>query len=353
MTMNTDDDANALPTADHRRRRLVKGLFAGGVALGAPALLMRPAHAAEFTIKLANNVPVTHPINVRTREAVARIKKATGDRVEFRLFPNNQLGGDADMLSQVRSGALDMYTIGAAYANGVAPNVSIHGAAFAFKDYKAVWDAMDGPLGTFERNELRKVGVHALSRTWDSGFRQTTTKSKPIRTPDDFAGLKIRTPTVPLITNIFNGLGAAPTPINTKEIYAALQTGLCDAQENPLALIDAFKFYEVQKYCSMTNHVWDGYYTSANVAFWEKLPDDLRQVIEESFNEAGMLERADLVKLNESIVGTLQGKGIVFNAVDIAPFREKLRKSGYYANFRKSVSEEGFALLEKAVGTMA
>jgi len=333
------------------RRSFSKSIALGVV--GAPALLLRPAHAAEWTIKLANNVPVTHPINVRTREAIERIRKATGSRVDFRLFPNNQLGGDADMLSQVRSGALDMYTIPAAFAINVIPDVGIHGAAFAFKDYKSVWEAMDGPLGNFERKEFRKIGMHALETAWDNGFRQVTSRDKPIRTPDDLTGFKIRTPTTPLITTIFEGLGASPTSVNIKETYAALQTRLADGQENPLPIIDTFKFFEVQKYCSLTNHVWDGFLMSANLSFWEKLPADMRTVVETHFNEAARLQRADIQKLQETLQADLQKKGVTFVQVDQNLFREKLRKSGYYTNFKKGVSPEGFALLEKQVGSLS
>lgn len=336
-------------TPSLNRRSVSRALAA---SLAAPALVLRPAHAAEITIRLGNNVPVSHPINVRTREAVEKIKRATGGRVEFRVFPNNQLGGDADMLSQTRSGALDMYTIPGAFAITVIPDVGIHGVAFAFKDYASVWRAMDGPLGTLERKEFRKIGMHALDTSWDNGFRQLTSRDKQIRTPDDLIGFKVRTPTTTLITSIFEGLGASPTSVNIKETYAALQTRLADGQENPLPIIDTFKFFEVQKYCALTNHVWDGFLMTANLAFWDKLPADVRPVIEAHFNEAGRQQRADILKLEEGLQTSLEKKGISFAKVDQQPFREKLKKSGYYSTFRKGVSAEGFALLEQQVGTL-
>ena len=117
---------------------------------------------------------------------------------------------------------------------------------------------MDGDLGNYCRGIAEKIGFHCMDKASDHGFRQITMKSKPINTPDDLKGVKIRLPVAPLFIALFQHLGASPTPINFGEVYSALQTGLVDGQENPLILIDTAKLYEVQKYCSMTNHIWVG-----------------------------------------------------------------------------------------------
>jgi tripartite ATP-independent transporter DctP family solute receptor len=336
---------------NHGRRHFVRTL-AGGMlgAVAAPALLTHPANAAEFTIKLANNLPIQHPTNVRAREAVERIKKATDGLVAIQLFPNNQLGGDPDMLSQVRSGAIQMYIVPSAFPFSVIPDLGIHGLAFAFKDYDSVWKAIDGDLGNYERKLFKSIDLYAFQTEWDNGFRQITSRDKPVRSPEDLVGFKIRTPASPLITTIFEGLGASPTAVNIKETYAALQTKLVDGQENPLQIVDTFKFYEVQKYCSLTNHVWDGFITSANLKFWEKLPADIRSIIEENFNQAAKAQRADLAKQNEQLRINLERKGMTVFQPDQAAFREKLRKSGYYTQAKKNFNPEAFALLEKHVG---
>ena len=146
-------------------------------------------------------------------------------------------------------------------------------------------------------------------------------KSKPINTPDDLKGVKIRLPVAPYLIALFRHLGASPTPINFGEVYSALQTGLVDGQENPLILIDTAKLYEVQKYCSMTNHVWAGIHYSFGNPYWQQLPPDLQQLSEKHFNEAAMPERDDWQKMTQNEVKNLTGKGMIFNTPDISRSR--------------------------------
>ena len=248
-------------------------------ALAAPALRFRPAAAAEFTYKYANNLPLTHPMNQRAKEAVERIKDETGGRVEIQIFPNNQLGSDTDMLSQVRSGAIEFFTLSGLILSTLVPAASISGIGFAFKDYDAVWQAMDGPLGAHIRAQITKAGLIAMDNIWDNGFRQITSSTKPINTPEDLKGFKIRVPVSPLWTSLFQAFDAAPTSINFSEVYSALQTNVVDGQENPLAIISTAKLYEVQKYCSLTNHMWDGFWMLGNRRAWERLPPDMQATV--------------------------------------------------------------------------
>ncbi|HZH47535.1 MAG TPA: TRAP transporter substrate-binding protein DctP, partial [Roseococcus sp.] len=158
-------------------------LLAGASALPVFAINSRPAHAAEFAYKWANNLPVTHPMNIRGAEAVARIKDATGGRLDIQVFPSNQLGSDTDTLSQLRSGAVEFFTLSGLILATLVPPASINGMGFAFPSYTEVWQAMDGGLGAFVRGEIGKRGLYAMERIWDNGFRQTTTSNRPINTP--------------------------------------------------------------------------------------------------------------------------------------------------------------------------
>jgi tripartite ATP-independent transporter DctP family solute receptor len=328
------------------------------LALGAAALPLfsirgRPADAAEFTYKFANNTPVTHPMNVRAQEAANRIKEATGGRVEIQLFPNNQLGSDTDMLSQLRSGAIEFFTLSGLILSTLVRPASINGVGFAFKDYDQVWQAMDGKLGAYVRGEIEKRGLHPMDKIWDNGFRQTTTSTKPIKTPDDFKGVKLRVPVSPLWTSMFTALGASPASINFSEVYSALQTHIVDGQENPLNLIDTAKLYEVQKYCSLTNHMWDGFWFLANRRAWDRLPEDARQVVAREINAAAVAERADIDKANKDVKTALEGKGLVFNDVDTASFRERLKQAGFYKEWRGKYGEDAWHVLEESVGAIS
>jgi tripartite ATP-independent transporter DctP family solute receptor len=333
------------------RRALLAG--AGAAATGVHLFSIGKAQAAEFTYKYANNLPVTHPMNARAQEAAEKIKAETGGRFELQVYPNNQLGSDTDVLSQLRSGAVEFFTLSGLILATLVPAASINGMGFAFPDYDTVWKAMDGDLGGYVRGQITKAGLVPMEKIWDNGFRQTTTSTKPITSPDDFKGLKLRVPVSPLWTSMFKAFGAAPASINFAEVYSSLQTKVVEGQENPLAIISTAKLYEVQKYCSLTNHMWDGFWFLANRKAFEALPDDVRASVVKNINAAGVAQRADVAKLNAGLQADLAGKGLVFNKPDPAPFREALAKAGFYNEWRGKYGEEAFAILEKSVGKLA
>jgi TRAP-type C4-dicarboxylate transport system substrate-binding protein len=184
-------------------------------------------------------------------------------------------------------------------------------------------------------------------------FRQTTSSTKPINSPEDYKGFKIRVPVSPLWTSMFKAFDASPASINFSEVYSALQTKIVEGQENPLALISTAKLYEVQKYCSLTNHMWDGFWFLANRRAWEKIPDDLRAIVARNINAAGLKERGDTAKLNSSLRGELESKGLVFNQPEVGAFREKLRSAGFYSEWKGKYGDEAWALLEKSVGKLS
>jgi tripartite ATP-independent transporter DctP family solute receptor len=330
-----------------------RAILAGAAALPLVAVRTRPARAADFTYKFACNTPVSHPLTKRAQEAADRIQAATNGRLEIHVFPNSQLGSDTDTLSQLRSGAVELFTLSGLILSTVVPPASINGIGFAFKDYNQVWAAMDGKLGAYVRGEIAKRGILAMDKIWDNGFRQTTTSTRPVKAPEDFKGLKLRVPVSPLWTSMFQDLGASPTSINFNEVYSALQTHIVDGQENPLTLIEAAKLYEVQKYCSMTNHMWDGYWLLANRRAWAALPSDVQEIAARELNQSALDERADLATLNTSTRETLSGQGVAFNDVDPPAFRDALQKSGFYADWKKRYGDEAWGILEASVGGLA
>src|SRR5690349_17468864 len=256
-----------------------RNFIAASAALGGAGLIARRAHAADFVYKFANDVPATHPITLRMQEAAAKILEESGGRLEIRLFPNNQLGGDTDMLAQLRSGALEMFTLSGNILSTLSKPTSLYGVAYAFADYKKVWDAVDGELGKYMRGVIDKLGIVAMEKLWDNGFRQITTSTHPINTPEDLKGFKIRVPVSPQWTSLFKAFGASPTSINFNEVYSALQTKIVDGQENALQLIEIAKLYEVQKYVSITNHMWDGFFFLVNGRAWSRLPPPIQEVV--------------------------------------------------------------------------
>jgi TRAP-type C4-dicarboxylate transport system substrate-binding protein len=156
----------------------------------------------------------------------------------------------------------------------------------------------------------------------------------------------------PAFIELFKHLGASPAAINFGEVYSALQTGVVDGQENPLILIDTAKLYEVQKYCSMTNHLWTGLHLAFNNQAWRKLPSDLQTIAYGNLSRAALAEREDWQVMDKGEVKNLTEKGLVFNMPDTKPFQEALRKSGFYPDMKKKLGDRAWALLEKSVGSL-
>lgn len=330
------------------RRTFVSGSAA--LALGAST---RRGHAAEFSYKLGTELAATHPLNVRAKEAADAIAKETNGRLDIQVFPNGQLGDGKEMLNQIRSGALEFYAPSGAQISTIVPNSSINSVGFAFADSAQAWRAIDGELGAFIRREIGKSGkLYVFEKMWDNGFRQITSSARPINNPSDLKGLKIRVPVSPLYISMFKALEAAPVGIPFNEVYTSLQTKLIDAQENPLPLIETSKFYEVQKYCSMTSHIWDGFWMLGNGRAWEALPPELRDVASKHMNAAALAQRSDVDKLNNAVASTLKSKGLSLNTPEPGIFRDALKKTSFYTDWRKTYGEEGWGILEKTVGPL-
>ena len=335
-----------------RRHFLATSAAAGSAVL--PGLALAQAgKPAQFKLKLGNDLPVTHSVNARLKEAISAIAAETQGRVAIDLFPNNQLGSDSDMMSQIRSGALEMATFPGTVMSTLIPVTAITGVGFAFSGYDKVWAAMDGAMGDHIRAAIAKVGLVPFATVWDNGFRQITSSSRPIRTPEDLKGFKIRVPVVPLWVSMFKTLGAAPVSLPLSEAYQALQTKVADGQENPLALIESAKFYEVQKFCSLTNHAWDGFWFVAGGKLWKSVPPDLQQIIARHMNAAAKKQRDDIARANTELQKQLEGKGLVFNTVDNAAFQKVLGAAGFYAQAKEKFGPEAWALLQQYAGQIA
>jgi TRAP-type transport system periplasmic protein len=334
------------------RRMLMRS---AGLVVVAPAVNMLPttARAAEFSFKYGNQVPINHPVTVGFQQAVDRIRTQTGGRVEINVFPNSALGGDTDMLSQLRSGALEFFTVSPLVLSTLVSVAAINGLGFAFKDSDTAWGAMDGDLGKLVRGEIRKRGLTPMDRIWDSGYRQITSSVKPINSAADLAGFKIRVPISPLWTSMFKAFGAAPTSINFSDVYPALQTKIVDGQETPLVSIDASRLYEVQKYCSLTNHMWDGYWCLANTSAFERMPGDLQEIVARNINLAALGQRKENLRLNDNLQTELEKKGLTFNRPDSGSFRAALTKGGFYAEWRARFGSEAWKLLEQYSGDLS
>ena len=159
------------------------------------------------------------------------------------------------------------------------PLTAITSVGLAFTSQNQPWEVLDGKLGENIRAEFEKKGMYAFQHVMENGFRQCTSSLKPIRTAEDFNGYRVRTPPAQIYVDLFKALGASPTPIDSKEMYTARQTHLVDGVELPYLFIQGFRIYEVQKYITVTNHIWAGNRMAANLDAWRELPPAIQEVI--------------------------------------------------------------------------
>ncbi len=329
-----------------------KRFLAGAAAVGVFAI--RPARAArKSVIRFGLDLPTDHPTTVNATAAAKKIREATEGEVDVQIFANSQLGDDTHMLSNLRSGAMQMMAIGDNILGTLVPAAAIDNIGFAFKSAEIAWKALDGSVGDLVRADIAKTGLHAMTRIWDEGFREITSGTKPIKTPDDLQGFKIRVPPSPISLSLFQSLGASPVTINASELYTSLQTKVADGQENPLGNIQTMKLDQVQKYCSLTNHMWVGYWLLMNGPFWAGLPPEHQKVVADTFDAQALEQRAANQKLDASLEEVLKKQGMEFESGDGACFRDKLAKSGFYKTWKAKFGAPLWSALESFTGPLA
>ncbi len=296
----------------------------GAVAAGGLLLVSRRTPAADFELRQYHNQPDDSPLHKRLVEMWAAVKEETGGRVQVQTFPENNkiAGGDPAALQMVVSGELDFFTLNGGSIGNLVPASNVQGLLFAFHTSEQVFSALDGDLGDYLRQEMMAKGLYAVPRgCFDNGMHQITCSTHPIRSADDLQGLKIRTPDAPIYVEAWKALGATPVVANINKLYETLKSGAAEAQTNPLAIAEFMKLYEVQKYVSMTSHGWSGFNLLASMKLWERLPADLKQVIERNAVKYVRLQRADNAALNAEFRTKLAGQGMIFNEADTSSFR--------------------------------
>ncbi len=335
----------------HRTTR--RGVLAAGRALGFLAIVVRPTLAAEYKFRQFHNQAISSPLHRRLSELWAVVKAETNGRVECEVFAENAgiEGSDPAALKMLISGELDFFTLMGGILGQAVPVAEIQQVPFAFKSEGEAHAAADGPLGAYLREEMLAKGIQGFQvGAFDNGMRQTSTSVSPIREPKDFEGIRIRLPAGQMFTDTFRALGAEPVTINVNGIYDGLRTGKVNAQENPLAVTEVFRLYEVQKHMAMTNHMWSGFNLMANLATWRRLPEDIRGVIERHATTHVRLQRQDQGRFNAGLRQTLAGRGMSFNEIDQPAFRARM--APVYAAWKEKLGSRSWSLLESQVGKL-
>jgi len=248
---------------------------------------VRPVTAqSPIVIKLSHTIPEGQPIAMGALKFKELVEQASHGAITVQVYPYNQLGGENEVIQQVRQGTIQMSVDSASTLGNIVPLVGVMDAPFVWTDYATLVKVTSGPLFDPIRADLAKAGIKLLATHWYYGTREVTAH-KLIRKPEDAAGLKIRTPPSP--TNLLAGrvLGGNPVPLDPQQLYLALKQRVVDAQENPLSFIYATKLYEVQSHIILTNHILQSQVTLMNQRFWDGLKPDQQKVIVDAVNAAG------------------------------------------------------------------
>lgn len=344
-------DLAGMDLAGTRRRLTRRSLLGAGLA--AP-LVARYAHAAEFAWDLPHPVPVAHPLHVRLVEAAARIATESEGRLTLTVLADGQRGNSVGLLSQVRAGTMPL-CVAASRALGQSLIVAaLPSLGFAWPAAGTLWTALDGELGATIRSQVElKLGLVTMERGWDQGFRHVIARDRPVRNPDELAGLRLHVPPDSDGIAMWRLLGAATSLAAPVELTRSLLARRIDAIDGPLPTFRAGRIDEVLKTCSLTMHVWDGYWICAHSRTWRSLPPGLQTLVARALDDAALRQRQDIAADQRAAHDALAADGVAFTAVDTKAYREALRRGAYYAAWRGRVADEAWPVLERYAGRLA
>jgi tripartite ATP-independent transporter DctP family solute receptor len=313
------------------------------LAVALVALATLPAQAA--TLKLGHVLPPAHNWHVAASGFADEVKAATAGRVEIKVFPNSQLGTETAMIEGLQLGTVEMGLIGGASFQNIEPKLGLEGLPYAFSDHQHAYRVFDGEAGTRLFGLLEKKGVKGLA-WWENGFRNMTNSKRAINAPADLTGLKIRVTPDKIRLDTFKGLGALPVPMAFAELYSALQQGAVDGQENPLAIIFSSNFFEVQKYLSLTNHVWSSATLVMAKGVWDKVSPADQQIIQKVAFTWRDKQRKMVQESSEDFLSKLKAKGMQVSTPNNELFVKAV--APVWKQYEDVFGKDLFDLIEKA-----
>ena len=312
-------------------------------AIGLGALT---AAAADFQLR-ANTIGNQDSIAYAGLKKFKEVLDArSGGRIGVKLFASGALGDQVSGIESMQAGTLDIATVETPITT-VDEILGVTALPYMFRDRAHVAMVMQGPIGQYLEARLAKKGLRVLG-FMEGGFRQITNNVRPINTPADLKGVKMRTPSSKLRIKIFNHYGANASPLPFTELYTALQTGVFDGQENPVIWAKTTKFFEVQKFLSITNHLYTVTYLLMSEAVFQKLPWDLQLLVK----QAGMEATAHTVvlgrKADQEIVDFLKGTGMKVNQANVQSFVDASRP--IWTDWAKDMGEDAQKLIDLIAG---
>ena len=293
-----------------------------GFAIGSAVLLASTAFAAEYNLKLAHEVAVESTQHLAATRFAELVEERTDGAIEIKVYSNSTLGPGQQALNLMRGGSIEIIQSGSTTFNGLIGETAALEMPFVFESSEHAYRVLDGKVGQGLLDRLDPFGIKGLAFL-ENGWREVTNNRHPVGSADDIKGLKIRTTPNPYHIQAFELLGANPVPLAYAELYNALETGAVDAQEHPLPVLWAAKFYEVQNYLTLTNHAYSPLILAMNKPKFESLPAEYQTILVESAREVANYQRDLNAKQVAEIIAGVKEAGVeVIEQIDTAPFRQ-------------------------------
>lgn len=288
--------------------------FLSGVALAA---LMVSGAEAQTVLKMGHVGDPGSLYEATANNFAECVKSKSSDNIEVQVYGSSQLGSDEEMLQKLKLGQI-AFSLPSSIMSSVSPTFGVFEMPYLIKDRDHMRKVRDEMGSVF--TDAAKAKGYAILGFWENGFRQITNNVRPINKPEDLKGIKLRTPKGEWRVKMFQSYGANPTPMAFSEVFTALKTGVIDGQENPLAQIASGKFQEVQKYLSMTGHVYSPAYLATSQRQWDKWPDDVKSVVSECGKAASDFAYDKSAEMDNSLVDVIKEAGVKVNEADKQSF---------------------------------
>ena len=310
------------------------------------------ADIKERTIKYAVIYDIKHPHGLGAQKFADLVAERSGNKMKVKIYPNGTLGGEVAIISSMQGGTVEMSAVATSQLVGVIKDFAALDLPFLFNNEKEVDRVVDGPVGKVFLDKLPEKGLIGLS-WFEHGFRNLTNSKRPATKMEDIQGLKIRVEQNAVAIDTWNMLGSNAVPMPFPELYSALEQKAVDGQENPYSTVDSAKFFEVQKYLSVTKHKYTPLDLMLSKKFWDQLSADEKKIIQDAATEAAVYQRKANRDLNEQYLQSLKKTGLQINevpAAEVARMRAKVQPvvDKYSAQIGGTLVKDLYGEIEKA-----
>jgi tripartite ATP-independent transporter DctP family solute receptor len=335
-------------------RTSFKPVLATLCGLAASLLMASAGHAQikERNFKFAFVNQKEHPQGMGAQRFAELVEKKSGGKMKVKLFPAGVLGGDAAIISSLQGGTVDFTMVVPGSLSVAIKEFTLFDLPFLFNNEKEADFVIDGPVGRKLLEKLPEKGLVGLTY-FEHGFRNVTNSRRPVARLEDLQGLKLRVMQIPVMIDMFSAVGANPSPLPLPEVYSALEQKAVDGQENPYSLVEASKYYEIQKYGSDTRHTFNPIVVLSSKKTWDQLSEDERRILVDAAKETQPYQRSANREVNAKAAEFLKSKGMTlttFPAQERERLREKLKPvtEKYVKQVDPALAQELFAELAKA-----